>query len=542
VDIISNMRRAAGRNLADINELDARIEREESRPESRSAAGLSVLSWVLVVLALAVPAAIALAIQLSAYPNHDVAWVLWGSREMLHGAQYGRDIIEPNPPLAWYLSMPTTALAMALGVPLDRTFTIFITLAGVLSAASLIWLRPRRLSIGQSAVIAMVAVTTLLTMTGREFGQREPLMMILVLPYLALAGRRFDGASVPGPRATIAIGVIAGLGFALKPYFLAVPLLIEVVLKLWGKKPLALFRGENLSAAAVILAYGLWVILSEKPYLYEIIPLVREIYWSFNYPVLGISVRLTPLILGVAPLAYLFYKQKDGLGLVLTTSFVGFIFSYLIQQKGYDYHLNPARMLPLLLAVRLMVDPGFHRIYRWAALALTFAFFVLWMDRSIRWWSAARPGGSLYRQIEQINGSIARHASGGRYIVITIRTYPNFPAGIYAPARYASRTNAQWFLPAVAQLREKGQPSASVERHAREFVMHDLQTKPDLVLLDTNAKGHTLGPRDFDILKFYQEDPAFRQIWRPYREVEPIGQFRQFVRVPDALPPAEHKA
>src|SRR3954470_22199696 len=63
-----------------------------------------------IVLVLLAIAALALWLQLRLYPNHDVAWVLGGAREMLHGAKYGRDIIEPNPPLAWYLSMPTTAL------------------------------------------------------------------------------------------------------------------------------------------------------------------------------------------------------------------------------------------------------------------------------------------------------------------------------------------------------------------------------------------------------------------------------------------------
>ena len=114
---------------------DSRIPRDDVQPAK-------VQAWLLASLIIAVPTTLALAIQLSTYPNHDVAWVLWGAREMMHGAIYGRDIIEPNPPLAWYLSMPTNALATALGVPLDIPFRLALMVGGVASALSLVRFRP----------------------------------------------------------------------------------------------------------------------------------------------------------------------------------------------------------------------------------------------------------------------------------------------------------------------------------------------------------------------------------------------------------------
>ena len=72
--------------------------------------------------------------------------------------------------------------------------------------------------------------------------------------------------------------------------------------------------------------------------------------------------------------------------------------------------------------------------------------------------------------------------------------------------------------------------------------MHDLAAKPNLVLIDKDAARHTVGAADFDILAFYQEDPAFRQIWRSYREIEPIAEYRQFVRVESTAPASEPRA
>jgi hypothetical protein len=502
---------------------DSRIPRDDVRPAK-------VQAWLLASLIIAVPTALALAIQLSTYPNHDVAWVLWGAREMMHGAIYGRDIIEPNPPLAWYLSMPTNALATALGVPLDIPFRLALMVGGVASALSLVRFRPAGMDFQRATILAAVGVAVLLTLEGREFGQREPLMIILVLPYLALSARLADGAAAPRRWVRIAIGIVGGLGFALKPYFLVVPAMIEGVLWLRGRKPNPLFRPENVSAAAVILAYAAWLFLFERTYLFQTIPFVKEIYWSFDQPLSNLVVQLTPVVLGVIPFAVIAFRQRDGFGMIMSVAFAGFAFSYLVQNKGYDYHAVPARAVALLLVARCMLNQKLDRFVRIGAGALVLTFFALWLVQFYRWWPQARPGGPLHRQIERIDASIARHAAGSRFFVITIRTYPNFPAGIYAPAQYGSRTNAQWFLPAVAQLRAKHRFSPTIEGNARNMILHDIRLKPALVLLDTNTRGHTQGPAHFDILGFYGEDPAFTQEWSHYREIESIGQFRQFVR------------
>ena len=55
---------------------------------------------------------------------------------------------------------------------------------------------------------------------GYDFGQRETLMAACALPYVLAAARRARGGR---PRARIASALLAAVGFALKPYFLAIP-------------------------------------------------------------------------------------------------------------------------------------------------------------------------------------------------------------------------------------------------------------------------------------------------------------------------------
>ncbi len=62
-------------------------------------------------------------------------------------------------------------------------------------------------------------------------GQREQLVLIATLPYAALIAARRAGRQV-APALALVIGAAAALGFALKHYFLIVPLLLELWLVL----------------------------------------------------------------------------------------------------------------------------------------------------------------------------------------------------------------------------------------------------------------------------------------------------------------------
>jgi hypothetical protein len=126
------------------------------------------------------------------------------------------------------------------------------------------------------------------------------------------------------------------------------------------------------------------------------------------------------------------------------------------------------------------------------------------------------------------------HAPHGRWLLAAVHHYPAFPTAIYTNTKYVSRTNSQWFLSAVVQLRDKSVTSphaASIERHAREFILRDVRQKPDVVFIDTNSARHTMASPNFKFLTFFEEDPAFRAEWLHYREIEPIGPYRQFLRV-----------
>ncbi len=474
---------------------------------------------------------LALWLQLPAFLNHDVAWILYGTRQMIDGATFGRDIIEPNPPLAWYLSMPSTWVAMRLGLPVAAAFQWAVAAAAVtaLLAFHRINIRGRGHEPGFALPTLTIALF-ILVFPNRDFGQREHLLLIAILPYLALVARRCERGAV-APLAAALIGIAAGAGLALKPYFLAVPLLVEASAMLITRRWLFPLRIETITMAAFGLIYALSLFSLDHNYVSEVVPLAQGIYWSFNLPLANVATMVAvPLTVTVAIVA-LGRRDGDALPLILAAAVAGLALACLAQQKGYSYHRFPvwAGTALAIAAVAAVARDARRRIAYAVLVILLFAGAA----HTVLWWQENRADGGRTAEIQRLVAAVDRHAGGDRFLAFAVHPYPGFPTALYTDASWSSRTNSQWFLPAVAQLRRSGDNPmilADAEQHARAFALHDLSQNPALVLVDTDSRRHTRGPADFDFLDFYREDPRFAALWSDYREIQSIGGFRLFVR------------
>lgn len=167
-----------------------------------------------------------LMIHKSALLNHDVAWFAWGAREWLHGLAIGRDITDPNFPLAFLIYVPAALLAGPLGLELAVKVWLLSLAALVIALAWQDVARRQRI-----VVFGTLAVFVVLGWP-REFAQREQFAMLLVFPYVLPADRR-------GWRA-IAVGILGGIGFAIKPHFLIAWVILEINRKLFRAEQVAL--------------------------------------------------------------------------------------------------------------------------------------------------------------------------------------------------------------------------------------------------------------------------------------------------------------
>lgn len=313
-----------------------------------------------------------------AAPPYDVTWQFWIARQMLGGTQLYADIWEVNPPLWFWSAMPIEWLAQRTGISWPSVLFALSVGMGVISA----WLTTYIVGMPRSGerlglLLLVFIMTTALPIV--HLGQREQFALVTSLPYAALIARRAVGRSVPIWMA-IGVAVLAGHGFALKHYFIIVPLILEVWLSTslrWRWRP---WRPELIVLTALALAYVMAVLVFAPKFLSFMVPMAQTAYQAFEPALLFVIVKPYPLFWVVAGLFLLVTRDEPMVDTnptmlslshaVLLTS-AGFALSYLLQRRGWDYHSIPAmgamavsvglrlirlrRVLPVLTGAALLV-------------------------------------------------------------------------------------------------------------------------------------------------------------------------------------------
>jgi hypothetical protein len=80
----------------------------------------------------------------------------------------------------------------------------------------------------------------------------------------------------------ICIGLLAGIGFALKPYFLTIPALVELLLLVRLGWRSLFVRVESLVFGFTVIAYVVAAVLSLQDYLKFTIGLTLSAYWAYD--------------------------------------------------------------------------------------------------------------------------------------------------------------------------------------------------------------------------------------------------------------------
>jgi len=207
--------------------------REEQR--LHLTAGLLAGAWLVAMFVL-------LAALLSRPPyvfNIDVAYHLTVGERVLNGQRQYLDFEDNNLPMINYLSAIAVGLAPVIGVNIHTMFNLLVLALIVLSVGMSHW-AARGVLPGWQTTAILAALLTTLNLHLANFGQREYLFTLMIVPWLFLRWRRMEDARFPVWGA-VAIGLLAGTGTAIKPFFLA-PLLLP---ELAGKARLGILAGVD---------------------------------------------------------------------------------------------------------------------------------------------------------------------------------------------------------------------------------------------------------------------------------------------------------
>lgn len=496
--------------------------------QSNETAGTDLSSRVSLHLAVILIGAVSLAWHGMLPLNHDAAWIWEGAGRLLDGARYGRDVIDVNPPLAWWLTMLPAVLSRVTGLPASFSFTAFVTLLSAAGILVILGIISGRVPNKTAWIIGSVAAWALFLLPGYDFGQREHLMSALVLPYLGAAALRAENGA-PSRGLGLTAGILAGLGFCLKPYFLLAAVPVEIWL--WRRKNRTNFvRTETVAILAVGIAYLAAVRVFAPDYLDRVVPDAMLGYSAYGAATGTVALRLllvsAPVLAGGGLVA--FSKPNDERFLFaqcFAAASAGAVLSYLAQSKGWNY-----QMLPALVFASIAAGAAFPVQLRLPAIAGLSIILLFGSQGAIA--QIADMDGTRAR-VAALSSSFRESPNGAVFAFITSPRDVH-PAIVESDTMWTAPACCLYLLPASVEASHNGRTPhsrailAAGMRQTQAVISMLIRKTPGIVAVDDGQTKLGFGTRRFDYLSYFLRDARFARFWREYREVRPIGNFRIF--------------
>ena len=483
--------------------------------------------------------------------NHDVAAVLAFSERWLAGEHLYSDLIDVNPPLIYVLNLIPAAIAAGTGIDAVTALQACLVAFGLF----VWWLGVRvrdRASEGRVECAFLDVLPGLFVFAaGYDFGQREYLMAVGALPYLLAAARRERGER---PSLSVAVAMLAAVGFALKPHFLGIPALVELYIiarplapwpKAFGKY---LRDPEPWAMAAVWAIYLLSLPLLFPDYLKVVVPLVLGYYLDTGdetvWLVLLVRRMLTVLLL-LAPLAAIALWPGQRLARAAAAAVPGGAGRgrlgdgaaqglVLPHRPDRAFFTRPRRRAGGALArcagrgARAGRSPSASP----AGLGGLFALYAICVGEAP--WNELNYATS---EAGELTALLQQEAEGERVLVFSPGIAPVFPALNYAHAHLTLRTMNLWLLDGAyrtclpdghryREVWEMGRP----EFFLYHTVAEDFARNPPAAVVLDRFSGIPGCAEPFDVITYFSRHPLFAEVWSHYRLTGRAGGFSVYTR------------
>lgn len=438
-----------------------------------------------------------LSIQYGGIINSDVSFLAWTARQVMGPAVFGVDIYEVNPPLAFMIYTPAALIAPLTGF--DLAIKLWVTALGCLSVAMFWQTCDARLRLPLAITLAIFIAFVL----PGGFGQREQIAFMLTAPYVAGSSRH---------RAVgLLVGVMAGVGFAIKPHFL-----IPLALVFATRRKIGI---AEWAIAATGMVYAATLLQFFRPYLFEFMPLARATYWAVHQDA-GNTWYLTGFILlALVPFSLAGAPQPAARGFIAAS--LGFTIAAFIQFKGFSYHFEAA-LGYLLLFLMARVFNARRLIGVCAAITLV-AYGYIFGGFTWEFSKDSDSNGPMARLLPEIDRSSS-------FLSFSLTAFPAFPTALYTKSEYKGMSIWPIFISAARD----PNGGALLQNRASQLTIRqateELERKPDLVLLERKDTLSGWGRDSFDLLSFLEADAQFQALWQDYSYDKTIATYDLYRR------------
>jgi hypothetical protein len=302
---------------------------------------------------------------LAIYP--DQALYLHMAKLFIQGKVPYVDMFDNNPPLAFYVQMPPIALAHALHIPEPLAFALYIWALILLAstAAGIMLCRSGSRGALYCGLITILGFVYFNQGEVLDFGQREHIFTVLYFPFLILRYLRWQNLKVDRPLA-IFVGVMAGIGIALKHYFLLVALAPEIVFCLERRSLRPFFQVESLALALTISLYLLHFLFLPQAELASFFGFIVPIYKAgYQYYTTSLAYNLNTFwrehfyFMALTTLGAIVLARRSALVMPIQAFSLMSALIFILAGQIWSYHVLPVRLascMSITLQAFLLVD------------------------------------------------------------------------------------------------------------------------------------------------------------------------------------------
>ncbi len=467
--------------------------------------------------------------------NWDVSWCIQVSERILAGGNYLTDFFDVNLPLTHFLYSPTILLSKHFSLFIPDAFRLYFFILASFSLTLCYFLLKKFFS-PEDGFFAKVTTLFLafifLVLPQINFGQREVFLLVLTMPYIFLLTNRLKGKSVNSAIAVL-IGGLAGIGFAIKPFFCATLGLLELYYLYKKRSVLSWLRPEIIAIMVLFASYILLVDIYYPDYYRVIAPLsLRYFYDSIANNWFSTFLNSGFLFSLSAGLLYFFVSKNQkyiSFYTVLLLALIGCQFSYLIQRTFWDYHVLPCFSLSILLYLALFLFNQIHKstkdyLFLVCLITLIFCYPISFAFHSFT-------NGMEYKKLMQpFISYLKKQLPNQSVLFVTTAIENDMPTLFYAHEKLAARF-AHFELPSiirrmvVAHYHPASQQLLKDSQFLTQLITDDLNNqKPAYVFVDTSKYKTWLMNNDINYIDYFSRNAAFRQAWQHYHYVASIEQ------------------
>lgn len=445
----------------------------------------------------------------------DVSWLITNAEALFDGKTLYVDLVETNPPLSILLYTPAVLFERLTGLRAEIWSILFTALLALWCARYSV--RGLGLARRDGAVVEIIIAVVFLWLPLGAFEQKDHVAAMIALPLVVdLAGfsAGLAGGGKPG-RIRWPSSVLAGLAVAIKPQFVLAVVFPALALAVFARSWRPIINAGTMVSAGVFLAFQGVVYLCFPAFFTNVLPLVLELYAPARqslYVLIGTDMgAMALLILMIGGLGYI-HRRPGAVDIALVAASLGFFVAFVLQGKGWPYHLYPALSYAFILTAGFATPlfPGASGVRSPATVPfmLAFAFLVSCHWMMLTWID--------YRQLTE--AIKAEGIQSPRILSISAAHAAGHPSTRDAGGIWVGTYFSRWISVRAMNELVNGAPDESHASALKAWIAHDRSVlrsdiadrHPDLILLEQ-------GPH-FDWLAWARQDAETARLLDGYAE------------------------